>query len=1205
MRERRSFRDDSSTHPSYPTTSAPASQGPYGEAYPAYDYPPSSMAPSGSDYHMPQHHSAPSSAYAPTHPRSRSSSAEEAPVVAPLQTTFVLPPSYNTGSVSPTAAFHNHNQASQAPNLPSLTSSFFPPPSAAHTTIYRDRFSLPSSSRNNSSSYEASRSAHGSFAAPGGLVGGVETWGDQPLPSPSIDGYGSHDYLSAAPTPVLTSAPLTRQNSSTKGKGKAAKNAANAPRKRVPASCKPCRAKKLRCNRSLPCSSCVERGDPEGCIWEGDATPLYTLRDDNDTKDLKAQVDRLQHLLDALSQQTSPIPSGSGREVPVVAAAASSRSRPAKRNSGPFDPVLEDEDQPAEEVSFDLLANDISMALSELALNGVMPPQPSGSEAFAPGGGSGEAFVDEARQFLMTFTHRLGLASEAPFTVLTPSGAERTPESFGGSPHSHLASAASSPSRISSPSALGLSAALLNVRPTISHIIDLLPSEPELQSAYKFYVSYVHWYSSPLNLPVIERQWPAFRAALAEEDPAKRDADLDPLFVATVLGACASGLASMTNKQAKARGFPEDRSALVERWTQAAVLSLVVGRFMEEPTVEGVRAALVLSSLYIEQFMTTGETISAGMSLLSLAVHAAFQLQLHRDPVQKGKTTFAFHDCEDRRRLFWCLFTLCMSITTGTSRTYSQFDLRQIDCKFPLDCYDAELYMDERAAKARIRGRLHAEQYEETPLTASVVRAQLSLLVKKITDTAFGVKPCKYSEILALDGELRAFEKSFPSIYNLPQDETGRICFGVPPSLTEMRCALIQLCLSAEYVRLHRPFLVLAANDDQYQHSREQCVKYAKRMLAINATPGCKLNWAGHNFEVLSAAVVLGIELLQSPHEPDADVIRSMVDSAVRQAEGFAAVSSVCRKGSGVVRFLLAKVDEDAATATQPRRAKRARTGIYNPDDVKPSRRSLSDALGATGLPSAASSRTNSPDRSSRRRKPVRPALMHVQSDTVVAQVHTAASFAPLETAGERRGSRSHSADGAFPTLGSLAQDAQSLSSSAPQQVHEPVMLNPPPGSASTFSLSGRPIAGSAYRRGRTPSNQSGGSGFAQHLSSPELGLPIPVAAPGALQLPPLHAPSQQQQQQQQGSADAFMTFADVATSGAGHPPLSSSSLFDEHDVQSFFSLPSQVANASGGSDDDAQTPRMGDGVQGGGGKPHRSRFNVPLEEDGYQYRQH
>ncbi|GAA6004210.1 hypothetical protein JCM10207_002484 [Rhodosporidiobolus poonsookiae] len=1194
MGDRRAYHAEHS-RASYPAVSSATSGAPYSESYPAYDYPPSSAAPAGvPEYHASHHtsHQATPSYPSSHNSRSRSASAENAPTHAhaPVQGDYGQPGSYNSGSVSPTALYHQ-----QPVHIPSLTSSFFTPPTPApSSTIYRDRYSShPSGARPSPFEPLSMRASTGSM--PVGMVGGVEGWIEQTPVSP-VDAY-AHEYPTAAATPALTSQPLTRSNTTSsntgKGKGKASKTA---PRKRVPASCLPCRKKKLRCNRALPCSSCLERGDPEGCVWEGDAVPLYKVRDEGDTKDLKAQVDRLQHLLDALTQQTPPLRPSSRDALPVGTKLGFN-----VRNAVPLRPVdqddeEDDEPQQVEETSFDLAAQDLCASLSELALNGVLPAQIVGAESFAPGGGSGEAFVDEAKSFLLTITQRLGLSSDLPFTILTPQHTDESPSSTGGhnSPDVQMSrpvSADSSSSRLSS-HALGLSAILVNVRPTISHLLEILSAIPEaeLTTSYKFYSNFVHWYSSPLNLLDMERQWPAFRAMLNETDPSRREAQVDPLFVATVLAACASGLASMTDSQAKKRGFPADRSSVVEKWVQAAMLALVVGRFMEEPTKEGIRAALVLSSLYIEQFMTTGETISAGMSLLSLAVHGAFTLGLHRDPVQKGKTTHSFAECEDRRRLFWCLFTTCMSITTGTSRTWSQFDLRQIDCKFPLDCYDAELMMDERAAKARVRGRTKGETFEETPMTASVVRAQYSLLVKKITDTAFGIEPCKYSAILELDAELRAFEASFPSCYNLPTDEQGRIRFSVPPSLTEMRCALIQLCLSAEFVRLHRPFLVLAASDEQYQHSREQCVKYAKRMLAINATPGCKLNWAGHNFKVISAAIVLGIELLQSPDEPDSNSIRSMMDAALQQAEGFATVSSVCRKGSGVVRFLLTKVDEEAASAHEPRRAKRARTISYNPDDAKPSRRSLADAL---------TSKAPSPgqeQRSSRRRKPARPPLMHVQSETSVARLSVVAEMAPLEQPMSRRGSRSHSADDAFPTLANLHNGT------ADTKGHLSGYAMPP---------TERPIAGLAYRRSRasTPSSTTSVphtvgalSAYGQQLSSPELVLPVPVAV-----LPPPHPHMHLQlpPHPHQPDATSFIGhFPDLslASSGssasaglaAGAGPLTSSSFIDERDMQGFFSSPKMHAPQPGEGD---LTPRLEDGSAGRRGP---SRFNLPLEDGRY-----
>lgn len=110
---------------------------------------------------------------------------------------------------------------------------------------------------------------------------------------------------------------------------------------------------------------------------------------------------------------------------------------------------------------------------------------------------------------------------------------------------------------------------------------------------------------------------------------------------------------------------------------------------MEQPSLDGIRAAVIIASLYIvslfpplgpslpllpyladaasplqEQFMTTSETISAGMSLLSLAVNAVFSLGLHLDPSRPSKEQLSFADCEERRRLFWSVFSLSTSVTS-------------------------------------------------------------------------------------------------------------------------------------------------------------------------------------------------------------------------------------------------------------------------------------------------------------------------------------------------------------------------------------------------------------------------------------------------------------------------------------------------------------------------------------------------------------
>lgn len=325
-----------------------------------------------------------------------------------------------------------------------------------------------------------------------------------------------------------------------------------------------------------------------------DAVPLYTVRQENDVKELKAQVDRLQHLLDALSRAP---PHTSQKDVPVA-------PRPIVRAKEVPSPP-----QPR----FDMNAQDLCGALSNLALASPLPSQQTvGTESFAPGGANGAAFIFDATRFLAAYEKNRG---SIPPTVLTPTSGAPSP------PFSGATSPAQSAAPLS-PSPVAVNAAFLNVRPTITQVLQLLPSDAELTATYKFYAAYIHSLSSPISLGAFEHRWPAFRAALAQPDAAARERDVDPFFVATLLGACASGLASMTNEQAKSRGFPESRAHIVDRWIHAAMLSLVAGKvrllsplrrtprrsshlfllspqFMEAPTVDGIRAAVIVATLYI------------------------------------------------------------------------------------------------------------------------------------------------------------------------------------------------------------------------------------------------------------------------------------------------------------------------------------------------------------------------------------------------------------------------------------------------------------------------------------------------------------------------------------------------------------------------------------------------------------------------------
>jgi hypothetical protein len=92
-------------------------------------------------------------------------------------------------------------------------------------------------------------------------------------------------------------------------------------------------------------------------------------------------------------------------------------------------------------------------------------------------------------------------------------------------------------------------------------------------------------------------------------------------------------------------------------------------------------------------------------------------------------------------------------------------------------------------------------------------------------------------------------------------------------------------------------------------------------------------------------------------------------------------LQSVCRKGGGVVRFLLQKIDEESAQREQPRRSKRSRTFDHGVAEGR-QMRSLSDAFAGFERTPA----TTDDDAEPRRRRAARPPLPHSISDTNVPQ---------------------------------------------------------------------------------------------------------------------------------------------------------------------------------------------------------------------------
>ncbi|GAA5875578.1 hypothetical protein JCM8547_007586 [Rhodosporidiobolus lusitaniae] len=811
--------------------------------------------------------------------------------------------------VSPSSPLNHGRQASGSTSSSSVDVSCIAPVDLSPSQIHSHSHPHPHSHALPPSN-ASSRRPSGEQAAPDS-PGSDKSAGSGKAGGSSTGGSGKKQKKSPAPE---------------EGEGKKKKT-----RNRKPSSCAACRKRKLRCNRADPCDQCTAKGEAHLCDWEG-AEPLYKVRTEADTQELKDQVARLESLVRYLtSQRRDDDPVDSSVVFPDEGASPHNSvvqfpSKHTKNRQYSGSQASQPPTPRNASFAMDLRANDLCEGLGQLAIKEFVVVEGSGGDAWAPGGTRGLEFVEEAKQFLATMPQQFGVAQAPAFSIPNPNKPASVPSTTpslsepAGSPS--RSDAASSPASILSPSPLG-TASFGKEAPPLSDVLKFLPTHKQAMSAYTYFAGYVSWYAHPVHLATFEQQWKDLQAALAIEDEELRNKAIDPFFIATFLGVLATGLAMMPVKRAVRDGFfsEEEKDKMVDKWLEGAMVALTCGRFLDNPSVEAVRASVVLGTFFV--FVSTGERSGAGMGLLSLVVQIALSLGLHRDP-DRTPGRYTFFEAEERRRLFWNLFMLCILSSASLSRTWAVFDLNGVDTRLPLDCHDHEI-LDEATAMAGIEKR--KARFEETPMTSLLCKMKLAVLARKMNDRAFGIHPVPYEEILALDAELKELEEGIPARYKFRLDPSGAL---IRPSahvtVTEMRACMVQISLAGEFLRLHRPWLLLAANDPRYQYSRNQAVHWAKLLLAVYRSPSCsKARWGGISYKATNAAIVLAIDALAFPDGSEVSLHRSIVNAVFKQLDSQAPFSSLCRKGSRVLRFLLDKEASLAAQRDQRRQLKRSR----------------------------------------------------------------------------------------------------------------------------------------------------------------------------------------------------------------------------------------------------------------------------------------
>ncbi|KAM0752848.1 hypothetical protein T439DRAFT_323462 [Meredithblackwellia eburnea MCA 4105] len=646
-------------------------------------------------------------------------------------------------------------------------------------------------------------------------------------------------------------------------------------RNRKAASCNNCRSKKLRCDRVAPCSSCVAKGEESKCVWDTSSVPpLITARDRNETEHLRHEVDRLQGLIDLL-MANSPMSrelletNGLGGVPPIYSPTTSSQSpgRDGDASSDGHGPTPHYDTTPKDE---DLAAHDIAQKLGRLTIKHF-------TDAQQPGGDIGpEHLITEAQNILD----------------------QRDEQAFPSPDHNFVAGGVA-PSPAASVFPFSKCQAT-----TTEQILSRLPARPLAEVASQHYFRTIDWYLHPCPRHIFQRH------TNAVWDAVNAGAPVEPFSLAICLSIWAVGLAGMPAVKAAQKGFQANKDSLAKEWLDLAAGALAIGRFLEKPNVEAIRALLVMAVHFVA--LSPGDDGGAGVAYLVLSVQSCLQLHLHRDP-DKSPGRFSPAEAEDRRRLFWLTFVADQFSSTTTGRRYNMLHLRDIDTKLPKDVADEKMGEPEPSVPS------------ETDMTSLICRIRIAQLAERISEEAFGIKPISYSTIRDLDQQVNDLEEDMPPLYQFNHATT------TDTRLHPLRCLkifMIKLGFCQERLRIHRPYQFRSYSDETFAHSRNVCISTALEILSIHASPLCEAAWAGLNYKAICASIVLAIDLLQAPNGPESDQHRIAIQGALARIERFSRISTLCRRGAKVLQFLLQR-DQEATRKSEPQ-PKRQRNASGN-----------------------------------------------------------------------------------------------------------------------------------------------------------------------------------------------------------------------------------------------------------------------------------
>ncbi|GLB39771.1 putative fungal specific transcription factor [Lyophyllum shimeji] len=660
-------------------------------------------------------------------------------------------------------------------------------------------------------------------------------------------------------------------------------------RNRGEISCAECRRLKMKCDKQIPCQSCVKRGCatlcPNGSLATGQGTRFVLAATEHLHQRIAKLTDRVRQLelaLAALQAERSSEPHPLLREDLIL-----SQER--------WEEGLEEVEQAAKE-AIDTLG---TLSISEY-----------GSwRFFGPTGGSESLLV--ANQTAATVA--ASTSSTVNYQYPTPSGASSASEAHEPSMWLPLFSQSFPFTPLGTPAEVQ------------SLIESHLPLRSTANQLAETYLAHMLWVFPNVSrgllmedmLPNIYRRVGLTENGRERENTATDTGmegleysgphDLALLFMVFAIGALTHGgedteRSSSSNAGRSPAPYPPTSYAFGGHYHQLACAALALQPVLEKPTPATVQT-LYLMSVYNSlggRVLTSETTIELTWGLVSLASHLAQTIGLHRDCARWGLSP---KTAQRRRMLFWDLFVadIWQSLTNGRPPSLS---LPYIDCRFP----------DSQATEG-------AQREPASEFSGWAYRFTAEIIADILGRTLTAEAPT-YATIMELDRKLRSFP--LPAASHADGTFDGREGDGQMGDDSGSRNESFERFV-VSYVRetillyIHRSFFAQALIEEPMNPLRST---YAASFLAsyrasltvlkcvrqqFNAWPNsCSLFWIMWTF-AFSSAVVFGTTVTRAPRSPFAQSAMAELEQACILFSEAAVYSTRAAKTLPILRKLACK----------------------------------------------------------------------------------------------------------------------------------------------------------------------------------------------------------------------------------------------------------------------------------------------------------